>query len=76
MSKPSDWVDEAVAELPPLSTVEEARALLRTSRRHFYRLVKSGKIEAVKAVEAGRSPLLIPRAEVARYLRSIRGRAA
>ena len=67
----SDWVTETVAALPPLATVQEVCAVLRTSRRNLYRLLSSGKLNAVRPSEAGSSPHLIPRAEVARYLQSL-----
>jgi excisionase family DNA binding protein len=67
----TDWVDEAVSALPPLATVAEAVTLLRTTRRNFYRLVAARRIRTVRPVESGSSKHLIPRSELARYLRSL-----
>ena len=66
-----DWVDEAVAELPSIVTVSEAIAVLRCSRRHLYRHVSRGRIHAVRPEDSGSSRLLIPRREIARFLRSL-----
>jgi len=66
------WIDDAVASLPPLVTVEELVTLLRTSRRQVYRLIASGRINAVKQSEGGSSRNLVPRAAVTNYLRSLR----
>ena len=75
-SQTEDWVEEAVAALPRLCTVEEARTLLRMSRRNFYRLVHTRKIQTVRPTEAGSSPHLVPRSELARYLRGLEARVA
>jgi excisionase family DNA binding protein len=69
-----DWVGEALSGLPPMVTTSEATTLLRTSRRNLYRLVARGRLHAVRAAEAGSSPLLIPRSSLERYLRSLEGR--
>ena len=66
-----DWVDEALVGLPPIVTVKEAIGVLRTSRRNFYRLLAAGKIEARRPADAGSSPHLIARSELARYLRGL-----
>lgn len=72
---PADWVDDVIAGLKPIVTVKEAIGVLRTSRRNFYRLVTAGRIKAVRSTETGSSPHLIPRTEIARYLRSLDVRA-
>jgi hypothetical protein len=41
------------------------------SRRNFYRLVASGKLKTLKQSEAGSARHMIPRPELARYLRSL-----
>ena len=71
-----DWVAEAVASLPPLVTTGEAIATLRTSKRNLYRLVAAGRLHAVRQAERGSSRLLIPRASIEKYLRSLDVRAA
>lgn len=68
-----DWVDEALASTPPLLTVLEAVVLLRMSRRHFYRLLAAGRIKAFRASESGSSRHLVPKTEIARYLRTLAG---
>jgi excisionase family DNA binding protein len=65
-----DWIQDAIENLPASMTVDEARAALRMSRRNFYRLTATGRIRARRAVERGSSRLLIPRAELVRYLKS------
>lgn len=67
------WVDEALAGTPALLTVEETIGILRMSRRSFYRLLSTGRINAFRASETGSSRNLVPRSEVARYLRSLAG---
>ncbi len=76
MSAEKDWVDEALAALPTIVTVKETLATLRLSRRTFYRLVAKGAIKTARPRETGTSPHLVPRPELARYLRSLEGRAA
>lgn len=66
-----NWVDDAVASLPPLVTVEELVTLLRTSRRQIYRLISDGRLSAVKQSEGGSSRNLVPRPAVAKYLHSL-----
>ena len=68
---PTDWISEAVAALKPLATLNEASAVLRTSPRNLRRLIASGRIQSLRATDTGSSRVLIPRAEVARYLRTI-----
>ena len=73
--KRSDWVDDALVGLPPLLTASEVIALLRTTRRNFYRLVALGCIRTVRPKDAGSSRHLIAKTEVARYLRSLEAAA-
>ena len=68
-----DWVEEALADAPPLLTVPEAAKLLRMSVRSFYRLVSTGRLKAFRAADAGSSRHLVPRSEVGRYLRTLAG---
>ncbi len=67
------WIDEALAGLPPLLTAAEATTVLRTSRRNLHRLVMAGRIQALRATESGSSRVLIPRAALEKYLRSLEG---
>lgn len=76
MSSEKDWVEEAIEGLPPLLTVKEACTVLRTSARNFYRLAAAGRIYAPKSSESGPARLLVPRASIAKYLRSLDARAA
>lgn len=69
----SDWVDAAVAGLPPLITTEEAVEVLRTTRRNLYRWLATGKIASVKHGFGGSSRVLIPKPALVKYLRSIAG---
>jgi excisionase family DNA binding protein len=71
-----DWVDEVVSAIPPIATVKETLNALRVSRRTFYRLVAKGAIKTVRPTEGGTSPHLVPRAEIARYLRGLEVGAA
>lgn len=73
--KAPDWVDEALATAPPLLTVLEAAVLLRMSRRQFYRLLSVGRIKAFRSTESGSSRNLVPKTEIARYLRTLAGEA-
>lgn len=67
----TDWVEDAVASLPPLAKVPEVIAVLRISNRTLRRLVAAGKIRGVKiGAGSGSDAVLIPRVELARYLRS------
>ncbi len=71
-----DWIDEAIADLPPILTVKEACSVLRTCNRNLRRMISAGRLHAVRPVESGSSRLLIPRASVERYLRSLDGDGA
>lgn len=72
---PTDWIEDALAALPPLVTVAEAMTVLRTSRRNVYRLTATGRVKALRDQPAGSSRLLIPRSELARYLRALGARS-
>jgi excisionase family DNA binding protein len=67
----ADWAAAAVSDLPSICTVDEAIGVLRMSRRHFYRQTSTGRIRTLKHGDGGR--LLVPRAELARYLESLAG---
>ncbi len=67
----ADWIAETVAALPPLVTVKEAMHLLRSSKPTVYRLAAAGRLRAVRASERGSSPMLFPRSELERFLRSL-----
>ena len=58
------WADLAVAELPPMVSVDETAAFLGVSRSTVLRGIERGLIAAFKP--AGR--IRIPRAAVAAYL--------
>ncbi|HEX4341328.1 MAG TPA: helix-turn-helix domain-containing protein [Polyangiaceae bacterium] len=65
------WIAETIDGLPATLTTDEVCAALRMSRRNLYRLVGAGKIVARKMADGGSSRLLIPRAELERYLKSL-----
>lgn len=67
----SDSINEIEASLPALATANEAARALRMSGRNLRRLIVAGRITALRAQESGSSRVLIPRAEVGRYLRSL-----
>ena len=56
--------------LPLLLTAGEAIGVLRCSRRQLCRLIGDGRIGASREKASGSSRVLIPRAEIGRYLRS------
>jgi excisionase family DNA binding protein len=67
-----DWIADAVASLPPIARIEEVAAVIRMSRHTILRLIARGQLRAVKGASAsGPARVLIPRAEVARYLQSL-----
>lgn len=68
-----DWIDEALAGLPPILTVSEAMRVLRSSSRNLRRMVGDGRIQGLRSVDAGSSRVLIPRVSVERYLRALAG---
>lgn len=67
----SDCITEIENSLPALATADEAAKALRMSGRNLRRLVVAGRITALRAKESSTSRVLIPRAEVGRYLRSL-----
>jgi excisionase family DNA binding protein len=68
-----DWIADVVAPLPALATAQEASAALRTSPRNLRRHIAAGRLQAIRAEEAGSSRVLIPRAEIERFLRACAG---
>lgn len=66
-----DWVDEAVEGLPPLLKTKEAAKVLRTTPRTLYRWIASGRIKTVKRPGGDASAVLIPKAALVAYLRSL-----
>lgn len=66
-----DWIADTVSQLQPLTTTKEAAAALRTSPRNLRRMIVDGRINAVRAQDAGSSRVLIPRTEIGRYLRGL-----
>lgn len=71
MSLSNAWIDDTVAELPPLLTTDEAMRVLRTSRRNLYRWIAAGKLGAVRGGVGGSARVLVPRAAISEYLRSM-----
>lgn len=65
-----EWVQETVAELPPIATMEETMKFLRCSRRTLTRLLSSGRLRAVR-ISKGGSPQMIPRYAIGAYLASL-----
>ena len=70
MSAP-DLIADALAEIPALAKISEVGKALRTSKQTVRRLVRTGRLHGVRAVEAGSSPVLISRSSVEHYLRSL-----
>lgn len=66
-----DWIADVIAGLAPLCTASEAANALRTSPRNLRRLIVMGRIGALREKQTGSSRVLIPRAEIERYLRSL-----
>ncbi len=66
-----DTIAEIEASLPLLATADEAAKVLRTSGRNLRRMIVAGRITALRACEGGSSRVLIPRAEIGRYMRSM-----
>jgi excisionase family DNA binding protein len=71
MASANDWADAAVRDLPGLLGADEACKALRIARRKLNTLVADRRLRSVKHSEGGSARLLIPRAEIARYLRSM-----
>ena len=65
------WVDDVVAELPSLVPADEAMRVLHVSRRTLGRLLATGRLRGHRPCESGSSRVLIPRAELKRYLQSM-----
>jgi len=57
---------EVAAALPPLARYADIAEATSTSRKTWQRLVNAGRIRAVRSTPG--TPVLIPRAEVIRYL--------
>lgn len=76
MSDQGDWIDEIVAGLPALVTSAEVADILRMSPRNVTRLMAIGRLHYVQQANGGSSRRLVPRSELARYLRALEGRAA
>ena len=68
-AKPSTptWIDEAVAGLPALCTIAETATLLRVSTRTVARYLAARELVCVQRADRS-ARVLIPRAEIARYL--------
>ena len=67
----TDTITEIENSLPVLATANEAAKVLRTSGRNIRRMIVAGRITALRAQESGSSRVLIPRAEIGRYLRGL-----
>ncbi|HET7545169.1 MAG TPA: helix-turn-helix domain-containing protein [Polyangiaceae bacterium] len=70
MSTPA-WIAEVIATVPALASIDETGKVLRKSKQTVRRLVRTGRLHGVRAVESGSSPVLIPRASIESYLRSL-----
>jgi hypothetical protein len=68
----SDWIQDTVGQLPSLATLAETAEALRMSVRNVHRLVARGRLIAVRAGAGGSSRVLVPRAQIARFLRALR----
>jgi excisionase family DNA binding protein len=67
----TDWISETVQTLAPLATAKEAAAVLRMSQRQLRRLIIADRIPAIRGRESGSSRVLVPRASIEKYLRSL-----
>jgi excisionase family DNA binding protein len=67
----SDWIQDTVGQLPRLVTVAETAEALRMSVRNVHRLVARGRLIAVRAGAGGSSRVLVPRAQIARFLSAL-----
>lgn len=67
----SDWIQDTVGQLPTLATLAETAEVLRMSVRNIHRLVANSRIIAVRAGAGGSSRVLVPRAQIARFLSSL-----
>lgn len=70
MSSP-DWITEVIATVPPLADIRETGKAIRKSKQSVRRLVRTGRLHGVRAVESGSSPVLISRSSIEKYLRSL-----
>lgn len=70
------WVSEVTACLPPLARLNEVASAIRMCPRTIRRLIACGRLVAIRDGDSGPARVLIPRAEVARYLTSLGGGAA
>jgi len=71
----TDWISDVVADLPALATAAETSKALRTSPRNLRRHIAAGRLVAIRAEESGSSRVLVPRAEIERFLRACAGAA-
>lgn len=71
MATNADWVDEALAGQPALMDADQTCGALMMSRATLNRRMALGLIRAVRHRDSGSARLIFPRAEVARYLRSL-----
>jgi excisionase family DNA binding protein len=71
MSTPIDLIDQTLADLPRFLLVEETAKVLRVSRRTVARYIATGRIRVLKADDSGSCRVLVPRAELERYLRGL-----
>lgn len=71
-----DWVEATLEGLPPLVKAKEAAVVLRTTPRTLYRWIALGRILTVKRPGGDASAVLIPKASLAKYLRSLEQGAA
>ena len=69
------WITETIEPLPMLLTTAEAARALRMSTRNLRRLYNAGRIKTVRSCETGSSRVLVPRAAIAAYLRTLEGAA-
>jgi excisionase family DNA binding protein len=66
-----DWVLDCTSDLPGLLLIPEAANALRMHPRTIRRMIRAGVLRAVRATESGSARVLIPRAEIQRYLASL-----
>lgn len=64
------WVEEMLSGVPVLSTITEVTGVLRCSRSTVIRLIKIGKLSALKSGSGGR--VLVTKAALAHYLRGLK----
>ena len=67
----NSWIGEMLASFPPLMTAAEVEKVLRISPRTLRRMIEDGQIAGMRTGSgSGSARLMIPRAEVARYLQT------